>query len=275
MIPEHFEMIRRRRERFWWYVGRRDLFAGILRTFIQRPLAVGLDAGCGPGTNETLYAPFASRWVCGDIDGESFSPWRPPATGQGFLGDLDRLPVRDGSAELALLLDVIEHLPDEGPALAEVLRALKPGGFLLVSVPAFRALWSWHDEQAGHHRRYRLEEVSQKVRGAGFDILDARYFNCLLAVPIFLVRRVAWRVSSMKSTIEADLSPGILNGPFRALLAWENRLALGGLRWPWGTTAILLAKKPGGAASHHPDAASWCPKRSKRAMRDEGSGESR
>lgn len=244
MIPEHFEMIRRRRERFWWYVGRRDLFAGLLKRHMKEPAATGLDAGCGPGTNEALYAPFAERWICGDIDRESFSPWRPPAVGQGILGDLTHLPVRAGAADLALLLDVIEHLPREGPALAEVHRAMVPGGLLLVSVPAFRTLWSRHDEQAGHHRRYRLRELVTIVSEAGFEIIEARYYNCLLSIPIFLVRRIAWRVPSMKSTIEADLSPGILNGAFRAWVALENGLARLGLRWPWGTTAVLLARKP-------------------------------
>lgn len=244
MIPEHFEMIRRRRECFWWYVGRRDLFSGLLGKYLEGPAPTGLDAGCGPGTNDSLYAPFARRWICGDIDRESFSPWRPPALGQGVLGDLAHLPVRAETADLALLLDVIEHLPREGPALDETFRALRPGGLLLVSVPAFRALWSRHDEQAGHHRRYRMGEAADLIRQAGFEILEARYYNWLLSIPIFLVRRIAWRVPSMKTSIEADLSPGILNGVFRAWLALENGIARLGVRWPWGTTAVLLARKP-------------------------------
>ena len=244
MIPEHFEMIRSRRERFWWYVGRRDLFAGLLRRYLPAPARAGLDAGCGPGTNESLYAPFAHRWVCGDLDRESFACWKPPRCGLGFLGDLAALPVHDGSVDLVLLLDVLEHMTHEPPALEAGFRVLRPGGLLLVSVPAFRALWSWHDEQAGHKRRYRLAEAARLARDSGFDILDARYFNCLLAIPIFLMRKIALSIPSMKSTIEADLSPGLLNGPFRTWLALENKLALLGLRWPWGTTAVLLARKP-------------------------------
>jgi SAM-dependent methyltransferase len=246
MIPEHFEMIRRRREGFWWYVGRRDLFAAILRKHLPGPAPAGLDGGCGPGTNEALYAPFAHRWVCGDLDRESFNCWNPPSCGLGFLGDLVALPVRDVSVDLVLLLDVLEHMADDSPALEASLRVLKPGGLLLVSVPAFQALWSWHDEQAGHKRRYRLSEVVRLLGDSGFEVLDACYYNCILAAPIFLIRKVARRVSSMKSTIEADLSPGLFNGPFRAWLALENKLAFLGLRWPWGTTAVVWARKPEG-----------------------------
>jgi SAM-dependent methyltransferase len=138
---------------------------------------------------------------------------------------------------------VLEHLPEERPALAEISRSLKPGGILLASVPAFMALWSWHDEQAGHQRRYRLRELRALVADAGFEEMDALYFNSLLALPIFLVRKFARALPSMKDRIEAELSPGRLNGLFRTILSTENRLALRGLRLPWGTSAVLVARK--------------------------------
>lgn len=246
MIPEHFEMIRTRRERFWWYVGRRHLFEGLLRRRLSGPVPVGMDAGCGPGTNETLYAGTAARWLCLDVDRESFSRWAPGPGCQGSLAHLSALPIREGAVDLILLLDVLEHLPEERTALTEVWRSLKPDGILLASVPAFMALWSWHDEQAGHHRRYRLRELRTLVADAGFEEVDALYFNSFLALPIYLVRKVARALPSMKHRIEAELSPGPLNGLFRRLLSAENRLALGGLRLPWGTTAVLVARKPRG-----------------------------
>lgn len=243
MIPEHFEMIRTRRERFWWYVGRRDLFGRLLRRHLHGTAVCGLDAGCGPGTNEALYVGTAARWLCVDVDRESFSCWEPGPGRQRSIARMPALPIRDGAVEIVLLLDVLEHLPEEGPALTEIWRTLRPGGLLLASVPAFRALWSWHDEQAGHHRRYRLGELRRLAAEAGFEELDALYFNSLLAMPIFAVRKAVRAMPSMKHRIEAELSPGFLNGAFRVLIEMENRLALRGGRLPWGTTAVLVARK--------------------------------
>ena len=244
MIPEHFEMIRALRERFWWYSGRRDLFGRLLRRHLPDPASLGLDAGCGPGTNEALYAASATRWLCVDLDRASFSCWKPGPGGQCALGRLSALPLRDGAAEVILLLDVLEHVEHEGPALTEVHRALRPGGLLLASVPAFRSLWSWHDEQAGHHRRYRLAEIRRLAEAAGFELREALHFNALLTLPIFLVRRVTRAMPSMRHRIEADLSPGPLNGIFSAALKVENCLAMRGFRLPWGTTALVVARKP-------------------------------
>jgi len=244
VIPEHFQMIRERYTTFWWYVGRRDFFARMLRRHVTVPLAVGIDAGCGPATNEALHAGFATRWLCSDVDGDSFSCWRPAGGKVGLLADVRNLPVRDGQAELLLLLDVLEHIEGEEQVLAEVRRVLAPGGIALLSVPAFMALWSWHDVQAGHRKRYRLRDLSALVRGAGLELLDARYFNCLLAVPILLTRAVTRRMGSMERRIEAELSPGPLNGLFRVWLSAENALSMAGLRWPWGTSAVVVVRSP-------------------------------
>lgn len=244
MIPEHFDMIRKRYATFWWYVGRRGLFLRMLRRHGAGASPFGVDAGCGPATNEALHGELAARWLCSDIDRDSFSCWRPAGSKAACLADVRHLPVRGGRAGVLLLLDVLEHVEGEEQVLAEVGRVLAPGGMALLSVPAFPSLWSWHDLQAGHRKRYRLRELSSAGRAAGFEVVDARYFNCLLAVPIFLVRTVTRRMRSMERRIEAELSPGPLNGLLCRWLALENALAMAGLRCPWGTSAVVLLRKP-------------------------------
>jgi SAM-dependent methyltransferase len=244
MIPQHYEMILRRRERFWWYVGRRECFASLLNGHLSKTARLGMDAGCGPGTNEALYEGLAERWLCGDVNPESFRIWRPQAGRLGLLGDLAMPPVKEGYLDLILLLDVLEHVDNERPILDAAWRLLKPGGILFVSVPALQALWSWHDVQAGHRRRYRLSSVRRLLESSGFEVPHARYFNCLLTLPMFVIRKVTRRMRSMEDRIELDLSPGALNGLFLSWLRVERRLSDAGFRLPWGSTAVLLARKP-------------------------------
>lgn len=244
MIPEHFAMIRERRDNFWWYAGRRDLFERLLCRYILAPCPTAVDVGCGPAANAAIYSVFAERWLCTDISSDSFRGWAVAEGQSRLLADATRLPVTDETMHLALLLDVLEHLPQERPVLREVYRVLAPTGLLLVSVPAFKALWSWHDEQAGHYRRYRLGEIERIVTTEGFEVLRACYYNSLLAIPIFLARKLFRLMPFMKSKIESDLSPGPLNGLLRLLLRAENALSAAGLRFPFGTSAVLLLRKP-------------------------------
>jgi SAM-dependent methyltransferase len=251
MIPEHFAMIREGRDRFWWYAGRRDLFEKLLRRYRSAPCSFAADLGCGPAANAAIYPALAKRWLCTDISKKSFEGWGQEEGQLRLLADAVRLPITDETMPLALLLDVLEHLPKERPVLKEIRRVLMPGGLLLVSVPAFKALWSWHDEQAGHYRRYRLGDIERIAATEGFEVLRACYYNSLLAIPIFLARKLFRLMPFMKSKIESDLSPGLLNGLLRLWLRVENSLSSRGAALPFGTSAVLLLRK---SSATHGDA---------------------
>ena len=91
------------------------------------------------------------------------------------VGRLEELPWEDGTFDLITCLDVIEHVPDDVAALAELRRVCRPGGWLLVTVPAYQALWSRHDEANHHYRRYSRAALRAAARrrrlAAGADEL--------------------------------------------------------------------------------------------------------
>ncbi len=242
MIPKHYEMIRDLHTFFWWYVGRRDLFLRLLRKHLPVPVPRAADIGCGPGGNALMYGELACRWTCMDVEPSVFFGWEREA-GFGGVSDVNSLPIKDGSLDLILLLDVLEHLEDEGGALREIGRSLSEGGLVLVAVPALMALWSRHDEQAGHQRRYRLSGLRRIIEGEDFEILDSRYYNFTLSHPIWMIRKVLRLFPDRGEKLETDYSPGFLNGLFVFLLRVENALTMKGFRWPWGTTAVILARK--------------------------------
>jgi ubiquinone/menaquinone biosynthesis C-methylase UbiE len=152
-------------ERHWWYRGRRR----VLRAAIERlPLPPGarlLDAGCGSGRMLVELARY------GEVTGVDVS-WEAVAAARARGHDVVRAPVEampfpDGAFDVVTCLDVIEHTADDLATLAELRRVTRPGGLLIATVPAYQALWSWHDEVNRHFRRYDRAELRALARTAG------------------------------------------------------------------------------------------------------------
>ncbi|MGQ9682106.1 MAG: class I SAM-dependent methyltransferase [Anaerolineae bacterium] len=160
-----------------------------------------LDCGCGMGFYLRAMRSLQSAWYYG-LDGneQALAFARQALAGQGILlveGDVLRLPFADGSMDKVLLTEVLEHLPDDQQGLAEIRRVLRPGGILALTVPQRRypALYDpinriaegvfgrpiRHGPFAGiwanHERLYAPEEVTARVREAGFDVLEGRHLT--------------------------------------------------------------------------------------------------
>ena len=141
--------------------------------------------------------------------------------------------------------DVLEHIPDDGAALAGIRRALKPGGTLLIAVPQHAWLWSAADDYAHHQRRYSRSDLIKKVEVAGFEVLDAGSFMSL-TLPFMVASRLAYRVRpARRSDPLGDLElPGPLNAGLVALLGAERALIRLGVRFPAGGSLYLVARRP-------------------------------
>ena len=155
-------------EHHWWYRGRRRIIrAELERLPLPRPARV-LDAGCGSG--RTLQELVRYGEVTGiELNEEAAELARSRGLGEVRVGRLEELPWPDQSFDLITCLDVIEHTPDDRPALAELHRVCRPGGWLLVTVPAYPALWSLHDEANHHYRRYSRAVAARRRDGHRLD----------------------------------------------------------------------------------------------------------
>ena len=143
----------RAEDRHWWYRGRRHVLERTIERLGMPPRARILDAGCGSGRN---MVELARR---GEVTGVEISPTsaelaRARHVGEVVEGSVMEMPFAPDSFDLAVCLDVVEHLPDDRGALRELRRVLAPGGALLVTVPAYQWLWSGHDKINQHCRRY-------------------------------------------------------------------------------------------------------------------------
>jgi SAM-dependent methyltransferase len=231
-------------ERHWWYRGRRR----IIRAELDRlPLPVGaqvLDAGCGSG--RTLVE--LQRY--GDVRGIELSEdaaemARGRGTGEVVTGRLEELPWTQATFDLITCLDVIEHTPDDRLTLRELRRVCKPGGWLLVTVPAYQALWSAHDEANHHYRRYSRRGLRAAALDAGWRVERITSFNSMLLAPAAAVRLAErrWRRNgSADATLH--LGPEWINRALETPLRIEARWLERGRTLSAGLSLMAVLRNP-------------------------------
>jgi SAM-dependent methyltransferase len=232
--------------RHWWFLGRRKLFLRMLEERFppaDRPLDV-LDFGCGTGAFLEHLERFGTvSAVDADPSAVSFCHARGRREVQVAQPGAP-LPFPDDAFDLVTSLDVIEHIDDDVAALAELRRVLRPGGSLLVAVPAYRFLWGKQDEVSHHRRRYTARMLERALGEAGFGVDRTSYFNTILFPPIAAVRlgrRLLRRPGAQQSDFE--LGPARLNGVLGAVFGAEAGLVA---RWdlPFGVSVLALAENP-------------------------------
>jgi SAM-dependent methyltransferase len=191
MNPEEYEKLERLDRVHWFYRGKR----AIVRHWIARHLRLGpddllIDAGMGTGT-WLVEMSGACRVLGLDSRDESLAVAGPrlrAVGGEVRKTTLERVDLPDGGAAVVTLMDVLEHLDDDAAALREMIRLTRPGGLIVITVPALRWLWSDWDEALHHRRRYSRAALLALVRQPGVEVLRCAYINTVLLAPIGLVR---------------------------------------------------------------------------------------
>jgi SAM-dependent methyltransferase len=233
-------------EQHWWYRGRRRIIRAELDRLALPPGAVVLDAGCGSGRTLQELAPYGE--VHGiELDPEAADVARGRGHGEVRIGRLEELPWPDCTFDLITCLDVIEHTPDDRLTLRELRRVCRRGGWLVVTVPAYQALWSHHDEANHHHRRYNRRMLRAAAVQAGWHLQRMTYFNSLLLAPAAAVRIAQRRLHRNGSrTQDLELGPEWLNGMLERPLRIEARWLSRGRTLPAGLSLLAVIQNPPG-----------------------------
>jgi SAM-dependent methyltransferase len=230
----------RAEDRHWWYRGRRTVLAGVIARLGLPPNPRILDAGCGSGRNMVELARQGT--VTGvELSETSVSLAREREVGEVIEGSVLQMPFDPDSFDLAVSLDVIEHLEDDLGALRELRRVVAPGGSLLVTVPAYRWLWSGHDEINHHYRRYTRCSLRRVAEEAGWEQTRTTYFNSLL-LPVAILLRALERLNTKTTESSLDLwvPPEPLNWLLERPLALEAALIGRGGRIPAGLSLLAV-----------------------------------
>jgi SAM-dependent methyltransferase len=128
----------------------------------------------------------ANRTVGVEVSPEAVGP-ESPLTENIIIGNILSLDM-DGQFDVVLMLDVLEHIDDDAQAVRRVTQLMSPDGLLIISVPAYMALWSEHDELNAHFRRYRVSEVRRLLSGEGLDVTQSGYLFAGLVIPKLISR---------------------------------------------------------------------------------------
>jgi 2-polyprenyl-3-methyl-5-hydroxy-6-metoxy-1,4-benzoquinol methylase len=201
-----------------------------------------LDVGGGPGTLRGQLEE-ATRWTV-DLTDVNRAALESAAPGRGrtlYYDVRQESPDLVGQYDLVFLFDVIEHVERPRELLAASLRHLRPGGHLLVNVPALQWLFSAYDRVQGHRRRYDKASLVAEIEALPCDVLDVRYWGMSL-VPLLVLRRLVVGESPGPGTLKRGFTPpgALANGLLRALMTTETAVWW---RPPLGTSALLAARR--------------------------------
>ena len=240
----------------WWFRGRRAIFEELLRRRILPATGKtgvrSLDLGCGVGGNMIMLAEIGDP-IGIDVEIEALRMCHDRGFRAILQADGQRLPFADGQFAVVTALDAIEHIPDDAAAFRECARVLKPGGFLLLSGPAYQFLYTHQDAVVHHCRRYTLTRVRDLARKAGLRIDHASYINFLLFPAIFLailgIKLAQWIRPPAPDDHRSNASirfPRWLNEVLARVFSFERHI-VPRFQLPFGHSLIMVARKADGS----------------------------
>ena len=235
MKPDAYREMAATEGSHWWFTGRRAILASLIARLGLPEQARILELGCGTGGNLEMLARFgevaamesddAARAIALEKTGGRFDiragrcPERIPFAGQRF--------------DLVCMFDVLEHIDEDVATLEAVRGLLGTRGRALITVPAYRWMWSKHDEFLHHKRRYTAPELEKKARSAGLAVATLSYFNTLL-FPLAAAARLL--------NLEGRDTPSV---PVNRLFHWlfsAERFVAGRVALPFGVSLLAVLR---------------------------------
>jgi SAM-dependent methyltransferase len=254
--PEFFAELARIESRHFWFRTRNRVIATLAEQ-VTRDLADGyrvLEVGCGTGNVLHSLERTCDRGVVVGMDlypeGLTFARTRTACP--LVQGNLEQ-PVFGVQFDVVGAFDVVEHLPDDLKIFRCIHSLLKPGGVLLLTVPAHQSLWSYFDEAAHHCRRYELTDLRSKLQQTGFEIEFLSHFMASVYPLVWLTRKIGSlrRRSRGPRTPDTDLALSleelriipVVNGILNVVLMQEARLIKSRFALPFGSSLIVAAHR--------------------------------
>jgi SAM-dependent methyltransferase len=227
----------------WWFIARRRILERLIQRAVRPPnKARILEIGCGTGHNLAMLKSFG-RVEASELDRCAravANKHLPRRVKEAKLPDLSMFE-RNGF-DLIALLDVLEHVPDDLASLRAIHRRLKPGGALLLTVPANPWMWSAHDKAHHHFRRYTKKQLQELFLRSGLEIQLLSYFNTLL-YPLVASARLLGKLTG-KTSADDSLPSAPVNALLNKVFGLEAGL-IGRVPMPFGVSLVAVVRRPG------------------------------
>lgn len=201
-----------------------------------------LDVGCGTGLNTKDFEHFGEVY---GLDASEAALRFCSLRGSTRLlrGSADKLPIKDESFDLLCALDLLEHVEDDIGAIKEFHRILKPGGYLILTVPAFMFLWSGHDVALHHKRRYNKRILVNNLKLGGFFVTMNTHWNVILFPGVALLRVINKRKGNRVGEEDLLEMNQLINNVLLQVLRIENLVIKHGVNLPFGVSILCICKK--------------------------------
>jgi SAM-dependent methyltransferase len=244
MNLEEYEVMYQVEDHHWWYLGMEQITCRVLEHHLphDRSALKILDAGCGTGAVMKYLYPYGT--VTGfDFSAEALRFSQKRAHTQLVQASVLEIPFISNLFDLIVSFDVIcEMGVNDEQALLEFGRILKPGGLVMLRLPAYDWLRGKHDVATHISHRYTRGEIKSKLKRSGFIPVRLSYANMFL-FPVAVAKRLSERLFSPHQTgSDLTLDPGPINGVLRSILSAEAPL-VSAVGLPFGLTVVALARK--------------------------------
>ena len=231
-------------DRMWYF---RALHAHVYRLLADGEKGVAtprvLDAGCGTGGLIARLQTWEPGWRFAGID---FSGLACEFAAKRCVGaeiceaSVTALPFADGSFDAVVSADVVCQVEDREKAFAEFFRCVKPGGVVVINLPAYQWMWSYHDESCQTKHRYGRRELAGLMSAAGFVDVRVTHWNAI-PFPLLVLKRKVFRTRG--ATSDVRLYPAALEAVFNGAMAVERAW----LRWvgglPFGSSVLAVGRR--------------------------------
>lgn len=248
MLPQEYQTMRAVEDSYWWY---RTLRSHVVRELANRllPGAHILDAGCGTGGMLDSLRRHPARWQLSgcDLSPDAVRLSRDRGFDSITQASISSLPMAAEACDAVVCLDVLYHeAVAETAALRELHRVLKPGGWLLLNLPAWDSLAGEHDRAVKGARRYTPERIHSLLAPPLWNIESLHGWNALLFPAVWTARQLSrLRNQSATGPARSDLTPlpAILNGLLAGISSADLAVCRS-LQIPVGTSLFAIARRP-------------------------------
>jgi len=237
-----YEAMAQNQEKHWWFAARREILDELIKKFASQKNKKILEIGAGTGANIEMLSTHGKLTAVepNELARKKISEKFPNKITL-INGKLpSELNLENKKFDLICLFDVLEHIKDDKAALHELKKHLTTDAHIILTVPAFQFLWSEHDKNLHHFRRYNKKDLKNLIASCGLETVECGYFNSFL-FPLAFLARIFDKIFPSKQKPE-KIPFALLNQTLREIFAMEKIfLAKGGV-FPFGLSLYAILK---------------------------------
>jgi SAM-dependent methyltransferase len=224
----------------WWYKARRLIIKAFIQKINFKNNIDILEIGCGSGGNFKMLSGFGEVYGM-DLSKEALAVARDKAVNSDNVKD-GCFPSTDPfickKFDLICLFDVLEHLDNDYDALVSLKKYCKSGTKIMITVPAYKWLWSAHDDYIHHKKRYTMHGISRLIKHSGFNVIYSTYYNTLL-FPLLVIVRIISTTIKNKRPLGIDVPLPVVNNILYYIFSSECGMLMR-VRFLFGASILLI-----------------------------------